>query len=73
MHKNSGWLCPKCDGAHAPWIETCPSKQNDFSKLTWPAMPQQYFYTNNETPLCNCKPGTFCGNASCPYATKIVC
>lgn len=22
--QRQGWLCPKCQKAHAPWVETCP-------------------------------------------------
>lgn len=22
---NEGWLCPKCDGAHAPDVKSCPN------------------------------------------------
>lgn len=63
MDRNSGWLCPKCNKAHAPWITTCPEKTTDLYD----------YYNLNFWPKCNCKPGTFCGNVNCPYVTKIEC
>jgi hypothetical protein len=29
---NQGWLCPKCNSAHAPDVKTCPVR--DFGMVT---------------------------------------
>lgn len=30
FYQATGWLCPKCQKAHAPWVQTCPEQQSVF-------------------------------------------
>lgn len=33
QQQRTGWLCPKCGGAHGPHVDTCPALQPAVSGL----------------------------------------
>lgn len=60
----SGWLCPKCQKVHAPWVPSCTCHM-----VALPVAPTTPIRNDGQPrlPLCGCVVGTVCGNSACPY------
>lgn len=59
-----GWLCPRCGGAHAPDVKTCPTGGALSPLLPLQAWPSQ-------TVDCGCPALNVCMNVACPRRVSI--
>lgn len=65
---NTGWICPRCQGVHAPHVDRCGCAP------AFPIMPP-YAVPPMALPmaLCGCPPGSACLNAACPHRVIVTC
>lgn len=64
----SGWLCPKCQKVHAPWVPSCTCHM-----VTLPVVPGSPVRNDGPArlPLCGCIVGAVCCNTACPYLPTV--
>ena len=75
---NTGWICPRCQKVHAPFVPGCDCKHVDNIGTPRPrfpleTLPKTYSLPSisHPMPICGCT-GPCC-NSACPHAPKVTC
>lgn len=75
---NTGWICPRCQKVHAPFVQGCDCKPVGQIGTPLPRFPVETLPTIypipsmlHPMPICGCTGP--CGNAACPHRPVVTC